>query len=184
MKACIFVLVMFLVGGCGPTYSPLSVDQLNARDTAIREKMLINKQRMSQLKSEIDAGHYSDEIISRFLSARCEYLRDEEYLNSTHAPVPCQIKTVALIEGEAAYVQRAQDQLVRDFKDPAAARYRNVTLSNRDVPTVCGEVNGKNSYGAYVGFKRFYATDTRGFSAVDDGSTQFEEVWSRVCDRR
>ena len=184
MKTCVYVLVVFLVLGCSAPYHPLSTDQLNARETAAREKMLASKQRMVELKLKIDAGDHSEETFNRFLSARCEYLREEEYVSSTHAPIPCQVKTVVLIGPEAVYSQRAQDQLVRDFKDPAAAQYRNVALSNTDLPVVCGEVNGKNSYGAYVGFKRFYATDTSGFSAVDDGSTRFEEVWSRVCNRQ
>lgn len=38
--------------------------------------------------------------------------------------------------------------------DPSSAQFRNLTLKNN---TACGEVNGKNRMGAYVGFVRFIA---------------------------
>lgn len=38
------------------------------------------------------------------------------------------------------------------LKDPASAQFRNL---KRGKEVLCGEVNGKNSYGGYVGFKRF-----------------------------
>lgn len=38
------------------------------------------------------------------------------------------------------------------LKDPSSAQFRNVQQGGG---LVCGEVNGKNSYGAYSGFKMF-----------------------------
>jgi len=54
-------------------------------------------------------------------------------------------------------------QVVSDtFKDPESTKFRNVKLitkySDADPafsPYVCGEVNAKNSYGAYTGYKWF-----------------------------
>lgn len=48
----------------------------------------------------------------------------------------------------------------RNLKDPKAAKFlwMPVVLSERDTITdYCGLVNGKNSYGGYTGFVRFYA---------------------------
>ena len=62
------------------------------------------------------------------------------------------------------------------FKDPESARFRHVKVRWENV---CGEVNGKNSYGGYVGYKRFYAID-----AVDvylEGSRFNEDQWDRFC---
>lgn len=42
--------------------------------------------------------------------------------------------------------------ITKDLKDPASAIFRNITSDNYQV---CGEVNAKNSYGAYIGYKRF-----------------------------
>jgi hypothetical protein len=58
-----------------------------------------------------------------------------------------------------AFVMKAKENLVRDFKDPSSAQFRSLFLAmSGAVPVLCGEVNGKNSYGAYVGFRQFYAT--------------------------
>jgi hypothetical protein len=46
------------------------------------------------------------------------------------------------------------------LKDPAAAQFRwmPVVLTERDgITDYCGLVNGRNSYGGYTGFVRFYA---------------------------
>lgn len=56
----------------------------------------------------------------------------------------------------AEVAAKLKDELTRDFKDPAAAQFRNLFVSAKsEVYTLCGEVNGKNSYGAYIGFRRF-----------------------------
>ncbi len=45
---------------------------------------------------------------------------------------------------------------VRDqMRDPGAVEFRNVRDTGE---VICGEVNAKNGFGAYVGFRPFYAT--------------------------
>ena len=39
-----------------------------------------------------------------------------------------------------------------DLKDPESAKFRELKPSSS---FLCGEINSKNSYGAYVGFRRF-----------------------------
>lgn len=44
------------------------------------------------------------------------------------------------------------------FRDPASAKFRNMVIRKYgDGSIVCGEVNAKNKYGAYIGYKRFLA---------------------------
>lgn len=45
-----------------------------------------------------------------------------------------------------------------DLKDPSSAQFRNERMSESG--WLCGEINSKNSYGAYTGFKRFTALDS------------------------
>ena len=58
--------------------------------------------------------------------------------------------------------------LAAGLKDPSAAQFKwmPVILNERDgITDYCGLVNGKNSYGGYAGFVRFYAqlkTDDKG----------------------
>lgn len=65
------------------------------------------------------------------------------------------------LEGDALkdFIATAKKNIVADFKDPAGAQFRNLFISaSGSMPVLCGEVNGKNSYGAYVGFRSFFAT--------------------------
>ncbi len=60
--------------------------------------------------------------------------------------------------GEEKTITAAQDSLRQTLKDPDSAKFQNVRIADYDGgKVVCGEVNGKNSYGGYVGYKRFAA---------------------------
>ncbi|MET0917632.1 MAG: hypothetical protein ABWY07_04305 [Burkholderiales bacterium] len=55
----------------------------------------------------------------------------------------------------------AKASLVRAYKDPGSAQFRDTYVirwndHGREVYSLCGEVNAKNSYGAYVGFRPFF----------------------------
>lgn len=53
---------------------------------------------------------------------------------------------------------KAKTVIENQLKDPLSAQFRNVMFKPYGSGTVvCGEVNGKNSYGAYNGFQRFVA---------------------------
>lgn len=60
--------------------------------------------------------------------------------------------------------------LVKDFKDPFSVKVRGAYFASEARGRVlCGELNGKNSYGAYVGFRSFYIG--AGFDAIEDPDT-------------
>lgn len=56
------------------------------------------------------------------------------------------------------------------LKDPASAQFREVRQGG---PLVCGEINGRNTYGAYSGFTRF---------VYDGRGAQIEPVNGRLGD--
>lgn len=60
----------------------------------------------------------------------------------------------------AAGKKLAADQM----KDPASVMFRNV--GSRE-GIVCGEINGKNAFGAYVGFQRFISDPHTGEALLD-----------------
>lgn len=64
---------------------------------------------------------------------------------------------------EAAAIENAKKAIADSLKDPSSAQFRNVRIVKYgDGSVVCGEVNGKNSYGGYVGFKTFVAGTSSG----------------------
>lgn len=70
-----------------------------------------------------------------------------------------------LVPGSGAYREnQARAAAAQLLIDPASAQFRNV--ADRD-GAVCGEINGKNRMGAYVGFTRFYVDTARWEAALD-----------------
>jgi len=73
------------------------------------------------------------------------------------------------------------------LKDANSAEFRNEAVypvPNRDgVFIMCGEVNAKNSYGAYTGFKRFIVGfgGEHGTVLMDDRSGVFDGIWWDQC---
>lgn len=70
----------------------------------------------------------------------------------------------------------AKDAVLANLKDPDSAEFRNQH-------GICGEVNSKNSFGGYSGFKRYVATSKslvviEGEGMADD---EFEKVWQQFC---
>lgn len=68
-------------------------------------------------------------------------------------------------------------------RDADSLKFRN----EFDSPTVsgikCGEVNGKNGFGGYVGFRRFIVQRQK--ALLDDGTLpRFNEAWSELCSRK
>lgn len=62
----------------------------------------------------------------------------------------------------------ARDALAANLKDAKSAEFRSLVESDRDTndqKMICGEVNSKNSFGAYSGFVPFMAV-------VPDGDVQ------------
>lgn len=58
---------------------------------------------------------------------------------------------------QLSFVQRAKTELTRNYKDPNSAQFADLRVVKTVVSrTLCGSVNAKNSYGGYVGVKKFY----------------------------
>lgn len=67
--------------------------------------------------------------------------------------------------------------LTDKFKDPTSAKFRDVQIY-KQMPTemyvLCGEVNAKNGFGAYTGFKPFVSISA-GQAIVYSSSNSYEE---------
>lgn len=83
---------------------------------------------------------------------------------------------------EAATQEIKMQRLARDFvsknlKDPGSAEFRNQSR-------LCGEVNAKNSFGGYTGFRRFMAANENMVVFEGDGRMEPEEfnlAWRKAC---
>lgn len=53
--------------------------------------------------------------------------------------------------------QEARERVAAQLRDPNSAQFRNINMIAQSTggEAVCGEVNGRNAFGAYSGFQRF-----------------------------
>ena len=65
--------------------------------------------------------------------------------------------------GEEKAISLAKSEVAANLKDPASAQFRNVKVAKMMdadqgsvCAIVCGEINGKNGFGAYAGFHPFF----------------------------
>lgn len=66
-----------------------------------------------------------------------------------------------------ALIEKVKQTVTQSLVDPGSAQFRNVVAYSEGV--VCGEVNGKNRQGEWVGFKKFV------FNADDSGEVRYDE---------
>ena len=83
----------------------------------------------------------------------------------------------AIAKSEPKEILVARETIKNNLKDPDSAKFKNERMSG-DV--VCGEVNSKNSYGGYNGFKRYMV---QGGTVYFEGEewTQFSNWWVESC---
>lgn len=85
------------------------------------------------------------------------------------------------------WVENGKEAAAAKLKDSSSARFQNVffkksSLEGKTIPVVCGEINGKNSYGGYSGFQRFVsAGQTMTILQSDMEYNEFVKVWNQLC---
>lgn len=73
-------------------------------------------------------------------------------------------------------IMAAQAKVAAELFDPSSAQFRNTRVKYGE--KVCGEVNGKNRYGAYVGFRWFEVSSSGVLIDHPDAPIQIAEA---VC---
>lgn len=76
----------------------------------------------------------------------------------------------------------AERLAARDLRDPDSARFRDVRvyLTETGAQVVCGEINGKNAYGAYVGYRGFIVA---GENVIREGDATYSVLRGAMCSR-
>jgi len=81
--------------------------------------------------------------------------------------------------------QRAKEALQAQLRDPKSAQFRSLRISTVITPegslikSVCGEINGKNSFGGYVGFRPFVYVVERKLSPKEVARGQGWHPWEK-----
>lgn len=89
-----------------------------------------------------------------------------------------------LLEKPQVLTLQVEKIVMENLKDPNSAQFRNVKAvllkNGSEKQGGCGEVNAKNGFGGYNGFKRFLVVDGIG-ALLDDESERFEQLWRAAC---
>lgn len=87
-----------------------------------------------------------------------------------------------------AFTVAAKAALTKSLKDPSSVQYKSLFVAKQSLPALCGEINAKNSYGAYVGFRPFYATGKSSLTSVRDSSADeafiFDKMYPSMCGQK
>lgn len=82
---------------------------------------------------------------------------------------------------EFLWVEKSKDGVRNRLKDPGSAEFKNVQYSNAGGTHVaCGQVNSKNSFGAYSGYQRFVAAGEQ-LVFFENDAQNFANVWNEMC---
>ena len=91
-------------------------------------------------------------------------------------------------KGHAALLAKVKHAVSKDFLDPNGATFRNVafyrTSTGKTGNLVCGEVNAKNAYGAYVGYRGFVYADGMVEIEQQEPSGTYDVLREAICHER
>lgn len=105
--------------------------------------------------------------------------------SSLSAEQQAEIEREAERRAQASYerdlVYEAKKTVAASLKDPDSAQFRDVFFNEtaKGGSVVCGQVNSKNSLGAYTGFQRFISNGQTTF--LEEKDSNIGETWAQVC---
>lgn len=75
----------------------------------------------------------------------------------------------------------AKDYVRSRLKDAESAQFKNVFYSNASrTHVVCGQVNSKNAYGGYGGYK-YFVSGSPELTFFEGEIDDFAKIWNELC---
>lgn len=79
------------------------------------------------------------------------------------------------------WMQKGIQATRQKLKDPKSAEFRQVYFRKTSLPMTCGEVNSKNSFGAYGGYQRFISAGRVSATFLEEEVRDFDKLWGQLC---
>ena len=69
------------------------------------------------------------------------------------------------------------------LKDSGSAKFQHlyVNRGKDNIPVTCGQVNSKNSFGAYGGWQRFISAGKPELTFLEEQVDDFHKAWNQFC---
>jgi len=86
----------------------------------------------------------------------CLFIALISSLTATASPLSAQPKlgSSSTDADDKTLIQEGENAATHDLRDPDSAKFRDIRVRGDNV---CGEINAKNGFGAYIGYRPFYA---------------------------
>jgi hypothetical protein len=84
---------------------------------------------------------------------------------------------------KAVWIYSGKKAVREKLKDPQSAKFRNVYFNKRStgLSMTCGEVNSKNSFGAFTGFQKFISAGRSDTTFLQEQVDDFRTAWNKYC---
>lgn len=88
---------------------------------------------------------------------------------------------------QAMWLEKGQDAVRAKLKDGDSAKFRGVffhrSRNGIGIPAACGEVNSKNSFGAYGGFQQFISAGSADTTYLREQMSEndWAKLWIEIC---
>lgn len=94
------------------------------------------------------------------------------------------VATFAWADGDQEAIDNAKQAVIASMKDPSTVQFRGIWVrTGKRSKAICGEVNAKNSYGGYVGFRKFYFLSESQSILVQSGDQVTDSLVDSICMR-
>lgn len=83
------------------------------------------------------------------------------------------------------FIELAKSNIASEFKDAHSTQFRGLFISKYTPENsfiLCGEVNGKDSHGKYIGFKKFFSSNAKFLRGIE-GEQNFHKKYQESCAR-
>lgn len=105
------------------------------------------------------------------------------------SPTPSPLKiepNSSIVSKYYEVIKKSKEAAVYEFKDPSSVQWKNLFISEKYFTALCGELNAKNSYGGYIGFRRFFSVPSQEITMNDRQdnesiSSLFANQWNIYC---
>jgi len=85
---------------------------------------------------------------------------------------------------DEAVIVAAKEIVANGLKDPDSAQFRNIFVrQGKSKRVTCGEVNAKNSYGGYTGYRTFSVLEGDSKALIKQGDPVMDPFIDSVCKR-
>ncbi len=79
------------------------------------------------------------------------------------------------------FIMNAKDYVRSRLKDAKSAQFKNVFYSKASgTHVICGQVNSKNAYGGYGGYK-YFVSGSPELTFFEDEVDDFAKIWNELC---